>query len=39
VLRTQLARDCGVITWRRLSAETDPAVMRDVILTSLRRAA
>jgi predicted kinase len=39
VLRAQLARDCGVITWRRLNAETDPATIRDAILTSLRRAA
>jgi uncharacterized protein len=39
VLRAQLERDCGVITWSRLSAETDPAAIRETILTSLRRAA
>ena len=39
VLRAQLKRDCGVITWRRISAEMDLEAIRETVLTSLRRTA
>ncbi|HEX2726623.1 MAG TPA: AAA family ATPase, partial [Beijerinckiaceae bacterium] len=39
VLHAQLARDCGAITWRRISAELNPATIRETLLTSLPPAA
>ena len=35
VLLAQVSRDCGEITWRRLDAQADPAMVRDAILASL----